>query len=328
MGLLSRLLVEMDGLTEVPLRDKIQNKMRGWVGVPIIDPGVVLVMGSTNRPDVIDPAVLRPGRIDRRIEVGLPDRGSRRALFTGYLKKVKHDESINVDELVRLSNGVSQAFVASAVRKDAVRLAIFGERKAVSQLDILRSLQELAVGLPQPISELDPDQRKAIAIHEAGHAVAVALLLKDTSAIAWVSIVRRGGALGYVMPLEKDDRYIVPLERLHKGIMMSLAGHEAVKLKLKEPWTGAGSDLNHVRQMAAVLISHLDFGTLPTDPDVFKAIDPKRLNKFIKEKMKETREFLKENIVALDAVTAALLERDELTGPEAMAIIKKVRKVK
>ena len=324
LGVLSRLLVEMDGITEVPLRDRIQNRILAWLGVPTIDPGVVLVMGSTNRPDVIDPAILRPGRFDRKIEVTLPDRGDRRALFNGYLKKIKHDGKINVDYLVRITPGVSQAFIASAVTKDSARLAIFDGRKSIRQSDIELALQEIPMGIPQPVGELEPRQREVLSYHEAGHAVAVYHYMRDDANIGWASIVRRGGAMGYVQHVETEDRYIVPLARLKKGIMVSLCGHEAVKLVYGEPWTGAASDLNNVRRMIAVLIAHLEFGALPRDFDILKAIDQKRIDRYMDDSMAKARTFLSTHRAELDAVAAALRERDELQGSEVIDIIEKI----
>ncbi len=324
LGVLSRLLVEMDGITEVPLRDRIQNRILAWLGVPTIDPGVVLVMGSTNRPDVIDPAILRPGRFDRKIEVTLPDRGDRRALFNGYLKKIKHDGKINVDYLVRITPGVSQAFIASAVTKDSARLAIFDGRKSIRQSDIELALQEITMGIPQPVGELEPRQREVLSYHEAGHAVAVYHYMRDDANIGWASIVRRGGAMGYVQHVETEDRYIVPLARLKKGIMVSLCGHEAVKLVYGEPWTGAASDLNNVRRMIAVLIAHLEFGALPRDFDILKAIDQKRIDRYMDDSMAKARTFLSTHRAELDAVAAALRERDELQGSEVIDIIEKI----
>lgn len=324
VGVLSRLLVEMDGITEIPRRDRIQSRLLTWLGMDPIDPGVVLVMGSTNRPSVLDPAITRPGRFDRKIQVMLPDRGSRRALFEGYMQKIKHDDTVNIDTLVRVTPGVSQALIASAITKDAARLAIFDGRDAVSQKDIEMALQEITMGIPQPISELDPKQREVLSYHEGGHAVAVYHFMREEANIGWASIVRRGGAMGYVQHFEKEDRYIIPLARLKKGIMVSLAGHEAVKLVFGEPWTGASSDLNNVRRMIASLIAHLEFGTLPRDFDLLKAIKSEQIDNYMDESMEKTHTFLITHRGELDAVAIALQESDELQGEQVVNIIEKV----
>jgi cell division protease FtsH len=324
LGVLSRLLVEMDGITEISMRDQFQNRMLQWLGLKPIDPGVVLVMGSTNRPAVLDPAITRPGRFDRKIQVALPDRGSRRELFEGYMLKVKHDDSINIDTLVRVTPGVSQALIASAITKDAARIAIFDGRDAVSQKDIEMALQEITMGLPQPISELDPKQREVLSYHESGHAIAVYHFMREEANIGWASIVRRGAAMGYVQHFEKEDRYIIPLSRLKKGIMVSLAGHEAVKLVFGEAWTGAASDLNNVRRMIASLIAHLEFGSLPRDFDVLKTIKPQQIDSYMEKSMTTTRNFLETHRAELDAVADALKTYDELEGEKVISIIEQV----
>ena len=324
IGVLSRLLVEMDGITEIPMRDRFQNRMLKWLGLEPLDPGVVLVMGSTNRPDVLDPAITRPGRFDRKIQVTLPDRGSRRALFEGYMERIKHDDTVDVDTLVRVTPGVSQAFIASAITKDAARLAIFDGRDAISQKDVEMALQEITVGIPQPISELDPRQREVLSYHEAGHAIAVYHFMRDEANIGWASIVRRGAAMGYVQHFEKEDRYIIPLARLKKGIMVSLAGHEAVKLVFGEPWTGAASDLNNVRRMIAALIAHLEFGSLPRDFDTLKAVKAEQIDEYMERSITSTRAFLETHRAELDAVAQALQEHDELEGEKVVKIIEDV----
>lgn len=325
MGILSRLLIEMDGITEVPLMDKIQNRIRKFFLMQIIDPGVVLPMGSTNRPDVLDPAILRPGRFDRRIDVGLPDRESRRAIFEGYLSKVKHTDDVNVDDLVKVTPGVSPAFIMSAITKDAVRLAIIDGRGAIRQHDILLALQELAAGLPQPIGELEPRQKEVLAIHEAGHAVTAYNLLQEHASVAWASIVRRGGSLGRVVPLEKEDRYVLPLERMKKWIIVSLAGHAAVEVITGEAWTGASGDLNNVRAMVAQLIGYLDFGVLPTDSDPFKNIKRKELDAAFKKYLDETRAYISEHRTEVEAMTQALLEREEMDSNEIREVMESVK---
>jgi len=323
VGVLSRLLVEMDGITEIPRRDLIQNRMLKWLGIKEIDPGVVLVMGSTNRPAVLDPAITRPGRFDRKIQVMLPDRGSRRSLFKGYLKKIKYDDSIDIDTLVRVTPGVSQALIASAITKDAARLAIFDGREAVSERDIELSLQEITMGIPQPISELDPKQREVLSYHEAGHAIAVYHFMREEANIGWASIVRRGGAMGYVQHFEKEDRYIIPLARLKKGIIVSLAGHEAVKLVFEEAWTGAASDLNNVRFMISSLIAHLEFGSLPRDFDLLKTIKSEQIDNYMKESINKTSAFLQLHRRELDAVALALQDQDELQGDQVVSVIER-----
>jgi ATP-dependent Zn protease len=116
----------------------------------------------------------------------------------------------------------------------------------------------------------------------------------------------------------------MPLARLKKGIMVSLCGHEAVKLVYGEPWTGASSDLNNVRRMITVLIAHLEFGALPRDFDILKTIDQKQIDRYMDDSMAKARTFLTAHRAELDAVADALRERDELQGSQVIEIIEKI----
>lgn len=355
LGVMSRLLVEMDGISEISLRDRIQNRMRTWIGLPELDQGVVLVMAASNRPDALDPAILRPGRLDRRIHVGLPDKGSRRAIIEGYLNKVKHvgircaycgteydererhsgnncsecdapGESIDVDYLVSITSWASPALLASAITKDAARLAIFDGRRAISQQDIENALQENALGLANPISDLEPEQKYQIAVHEAGHAIAVYYLKPETK-IARVSIVRRSGALGYVMPVEKTDLYTIRLTRFVRDIMVSLAGHVATEVILNEAWTGATGDLTNVRNRVYVLAGLGFFGSFPLasgDPLANRNLSEK-IDEFINNCMNKTRDLLELHRKELEAVADALVKDEDLSGDTVIKIIEGLR---
>ena len=319
MGVLSRLLTVMDGVTEVSKRDEIQNKMRTWFGLPTIEQGVVLFVGATNRPDVLDSALVRPGRFDRRIAIGLPDRHTRLALFDGYLNKVKH-ALMNIEELVADTEGVSHAFIASAIEKDAARLAIFDSRKEITQRDIERAIEENTVGMANPIKDMDPAQRRQVAIHEAGHALLMKLV-RPGKRIAGASIIRRsGGILGYVRDVEKDEIFARPLSAYTADIMVSLAGHEAVRLVLGEEWTGATSDFRNVQSRLWSLAVHGYFadGMIPFDvnnPFEHKEIK-ESADRFAHKCRLQTQELLKENMVTLNLLTDALLEKSELTSSE------------
>ena len=319
MGVLSRLLTVMDGVTEISKRDEIQNRIRTWFGIPTIEQGVVLFIGATNRPDVLDSALVRPGRFDRRISIGLPDKHTRRALFEGYLKKVKHTP-MNVDELVADTSGVSHAFIASAIEKDAARLAIFDERKEITQRDIERAIEENIVGMANPIKDMMPEQRRQVAVHEAGHALLMRLV-RPSKRIAGASIIRRsGGILGYVRDVEKDEIFARPLSDYTADIMVSLAGHEAVRLVLGEEWTGATYDFRAVQSRLRGLAIHGYFadGMIPFDVDnPFEHKEIKEsADRFAHKCRLKTQELLKTHRATLDLLTNALLEKSELTSAE------------
>lgn len=323
MGILSRLLIEMDGLKEIPLRDKIQNRMRGWFGIPDIEQGQVLLMAATNRPDVLDPAIMRSGRFDKKISVDKPDKGSRLELVEGYLKKVKHD-NVNVDALVQDTAGMSQADIAMAIWKDAPRIALFDGRHTVTHHDIEHALQEQVVGMQNPISDMNIMQKTQVAFHEAGHAVAAYHLLPKER-IQRASIVRRsGGILGFVMYRDVEDVYAFPLSKLKAMIGVSQAGHIATELQFGEPWTGAGSDFKHISLLLKVMAIHKEFGKLPTgmgDP-----LDDKEINeaahKFEEAMAHKTKSLLSDNWEQVEALALALLKKETLTSEEIYSILR------
>ncbi|MFM8427335.1 MAG: AAA family ATPase, partial [Chloroflexota bacterium] len=228
-GALTRLLYEMDGIGTLTAWEKLRARVYQMLGrkAPIRN-WHVMFMGSTNRPDVLDPALVRPGRFDRKIAVGLPDRGGRREIVNYYLSKIKHDETVDIEALVSDTSWATPARIMSAVTKDAVRLALFDGRDKISQRDIELAFQEQAIGLENPIEEMEEDQRKQVAYHEAGHAVAQYHLRPDER-IVRVSIIRRADALGYVLPVSNFDVYAMPLRRFVADIMVSMAGHVEVR---------------------------------------------------------------------------------------------------
>jgi cell division protease FtsH len=285
-----------------------------------------MFMGSTNRPDVLDPALVRPGRFDRKIAVGLPDRGGRREIVKYYLSKVKHDDTVDIDALVSDTAWATPARIMSAVTKDAVRLALFDGRDKISQRDIELAFQEQAIGLENPIEEMEEDQRRQVAYHEAGHAVAQYRLRPDER-IVRVSIIRRADALGYVLPVSNFDVYSMPLRRFVADIMVSMAGHVATKVFLGEYWTGATSDFQSVRARLWQLSHYGYFGPPITDGYTMNAEASngrtKIVEKFWQQLEDQTEHLLRAHSVEVEAVAQALLERGDMTGRECVEIIRK-----
>ncbi|MCS7251962.1 MAG: AAA family ATPase [Anaerolineae bacterium] len=326
-GALTRLLYEMDGITQLTRWERIKGRIyrllrkrpppRNWH---------VLFMGATNRPDALDPALVRPGRFDRIIYVDLPDRAGRREIIRGYLSKVKHDPAIDIESLVADTAWATPAKIMAAITKDAVRIALFNGRDYITQRDIELALQEQAMGLENPIAEMDPIQRRQVAYHEAGHAVAQYYLLPDERIIR-ASLIRRTnmpGALGYVHSAPKQELYTVPLRRLVAEILVSLAGHVATKIFMGEYWTGAGADFQHVRQRIMILLELGYFGFHPLKPE-----DPARYQEIIERFWVDCEEkverLLREHAGEVEAVAQALLERHDLSGSEVIAIIESAR---
>ena len=326
-GALTRLLYEMDGIGTLTNWEKLRARfyqlikrkapIRSWH---------VMFMGSTNRPDVLDPALVRPGRFDRKIAVGLPDRGGRREIVKYYLSKVKYDDSVDIDALVSDTSWATPARIMSAISKDAVRLALFDGRDKISQKDIELAFQEQAMGLENPIEEMEEDQRRQVAYHEAGHAVTQYHLRPDER-IVRVSIVRRADALGYVLPVSNFDVYAKPLRRFVADIMVSMAGHVATKIFFGEYWTGATGDFQNVRARLWQLAHYGYFGP-PIAMEGAMGVDTnfsgrgKIVEKFWQQLEDQTEHLLRAHTVEVEAVAQALLQRGDLTGRECVEIIR------
>ena len=322
-GALTRLLYEMDGINELTRWEKLRARWYQFRKKPIPPRDWhILFMGSTNRPDVLDPALTRPGRFDRTVVVNKPDRGGRREMIRYYLNKIRTDETVDIEAIVSDTAWATPARIMSAITKDAVRLALFDNRESVSQQDIELAFQEQAMGLENPIEEMEEDQRRQVAYHEAGHAI-VQYFLRPDERIVRVSIVRRSEALGYVLPVSNYDIYALPLRTFLADIMVSMAGHVAVKLFLGEYWTGATGDFQNVRARLWQLAHYGYFGP-PLDMQQGAGMVKEKtevVEKFWRKLEGKTSEILGKHSAEVHAVAQALLDRNDLTGKQCIEII-------
>ena len=330
-GSLTRLLYEMDGIDQKTRGEKFKARLYKLLGKkPPARNWHVLYMGSTNRPDVLDPALLRPGRFDQKIEVGIPDKAGRREIVKGYLSRVKYDETVDVEAVVEDTPHSTPAQIMAALTKDAVRIALFNGRHAISQRDIDQALQEQHFGIEQPIEEMDQEQRRQVAYHEAGHAV-VQHYLRPEQRTVRVSIIRRGGALGYVQHVDRNEVHARPLRHYAAAIMVSMAGHVATKLHLGEYWTGAGgglgSDFSQIRFMIWALYNYGYFGPpvrgiensaggggIPPAADML-------IERFWKTLEEQTEQLLIKHADEVEAIAQTLLEKGELSNADLMVLL-------
>lgn len=323
-GALTRLLYEMDGISELSRWEKIRARWYQWRKKPIPPRDWhILFMGSTNRPDTLDPALTRPGRFDRTVVVNKPDRAGRREMVKYYLNKIKTDDSVDIEAIVSDTAWATPARIMSAITKDSVRLALFDGRDSVAQHDIELAFQEQAMGLENPVEEMEEDQRRQIAYHEAGHAV-VQYHLRPDERIVRVSIVRRSEALGYVLPVPNYDIYSLPLRTFVADILVSMAGHVATKLFLGEYWTGATGDFQNVRGRLWQLAHYGYFGP-PLDMQVGAGMAKDKtevVEKFWRKLEEQTETILTKHSDEVHAVARALLERNDLTGRECIEVIR------
>lgn len=329
-GALTRLLYEMDGIAEESRGDMFKAKLYKLFGKPLPKRNWhVLFMGSTNRPDVLDPALLRPGRFDQVIKVERPDRVGRKAIVMGYLSKVKHDaEDVDVDAIVADTPHATPAQVMSAITKDSVRRALFDERDRVKQEDIDQAIQEQLVGMANPIEDMDPLQLRQLAYHEAGHAVIQHYVMPDQR-ISRVSIIRRSsGALGYMLPVDTVETYVQPLRRIVADIMVSLAGHTCVKVFMGEYWTGAYSDYDNARARFRHLAMLGYFGppvagVLGGANELRMRLDDERVERIWLALDEQVEKLLNQYADEVEGVVAALLEKQDLSNPEVLALLGK-----
>jgi len=323
-GALTRLLYEMDGIGELSRWEKLRARWYQWRKKPIPPrEWHILFMGSTNRPDVLDPALTRPGRFDRTVVVNKPDRGGRREMIKYYLNKIRIDDTVDIEAIVSDTAWATPARIMSAITKDAVRLALFDDRDRVAQHDIELAFQEQAMGLENPIEEMEEDQRRQVAYHEAGHAV-IQYYLRPDERIVRVSIVRRSEALGYVLPVPNYDIYSLPLRTFVADILVSMGGHVATKLFLGEYWTGATGDFQNVRARLWQLAHYGYFGP-PLDMQQVGAQGKDKMQvveKFWRKLEDQTEKILAKHSAEVHAVAQALLDRNDLTGKQCIEVIR------
>jgi cell division protease FtsH len=211
----------------------------------------------------------------------------------------------------------------AAITKDAVRLALFDGRSAVGQKDIDQAFQEQAFGLERPIEEMEESQRRQIAYHEAGHAIAFHYFRPEKRIVRATIIGRGGGTLGYVQPVARYEEYARPLRTIAADIMVSLAGHVATKVFLGEYWTGAYSDFDKVRNDIAHLAALGYFGPPLRGPEAVYGTDyrNKEIEQFWQQLEEQCERFIHAHTAEVEAIAEALLEKESLSGEEVIQII-------
>lgn len=229
---LNALLVEMDGFDT--------------------QEGVVLI-ASTNRPDVLDPALLRPGRFDRQIVVDRPDIKGRRDILAVHTKKITMDKSVDIDKLAQSTPGFSGADLANLVNEAAI-LAARRNKDAVTMHEMEESIERVMAGPQRKSRVISPDEKRIISFHESGHAL-LSLLVKDADPMRKVTIISRGLALGYTFSPPSKDRYLKNKSQLTGELIIALGGRAAESLEFCDVSTGAHNDLNGVSQMARAMVT-------------------------------------------------------------------------
>jgi cell division protease FtsH len=309
---LNQLLVNMDGLAAD-------------------EGGNVIVIGATNADETrLDPALLRPGRFDRKIHISKPNLKDREELFRYYLKKVKADSSIDVGRLARKSVGKSPAEVENII-KEAALICLRNNRDVVNFKDIAESMERVDLGLETHL-ELTVEERERVAYHESGHLL-VLYVQHPTDDVFKASIKTRGGALGVVYHHPREELYTKTRDELFANVKTSLAGYVAEKLKYGVTSTGVGSDFEQAMRLAHAMVWHYGMGTNGFVGD-FTIIPDTQISNDIKDKLnqevqeilhraaKDVEKFLKSEWDLMDEFAKMLLEKNELDYDEIEAVFK------
>ncbi len=220
----------------------------------------LIVMAATNRPDVLDQALLRPGRFDRRVTLDLPDRNDREAILSVHVKSKPLAEDVNLKVIAERTPGFSGADLYSLMNESAI-LAAREERKSVAQFDLIRSIEKVMLGPERKSHVLTPQEKKITAYHEAGHAL-VASCLPDADPIHKISIIARGHAGGYTLKLPLDERRLMSRATFLDDIAMSLGGYVTEKEFFGDITTGPSNDLQVATAMARAMVTRYGMSTL------------------------------------------------------------------
>ncbi|MCF7843930.1 ATP-dependent zinc metalloprotease FtsH [Candidatus Gracilibacteria bacterium] len=220
----------------------------------------LIVMAATNRPDVLDQALLRPGRFDRRVTLDLPDRSDREAILSVHVKLKPLAEDVNLKVIAERTPGFSGADLYSLMNESAI-LAAREERKSVAQFDLIRSIEKVMLGPERKSHVLTPQEKKITAYHEAGHAL-VASCLPDADPIHKISIIARGHAGGYTLKLPLDERRLMSRATFLDDIAMSLGGYVTEKEIFGDITTGPSNDLQVATAMARAMVTRYGMSTL------------------------------------------------------------------
>ncbi len=326
---LNTLLNQMDSLVDV-VEDRWFHKILRFFGLergPVKNKPLVFVIGATNRPEVLDPALVRPGRLDRILVVHTPDVDGRRDIIEHYLSKKRHDPEIPMDLLLTDSMGWTPVMIKTIINEALIQAHNKG-REFLTYKDWLDAADERALGLKQPIRSWNLSDRRETAYHEAGHAIAARYLRPDYR-ISKATIIRRGHALGFVQQRPLEERTSMYARWIETQIMVSLAGHVVENRFLDTLTTGPSSDLESATANAQLYVGRFAMGPtkmiipqLPGQPPIGPIMTA--THELLDQLYEETERLLREKEPAVHALAQALVERLELIGDELEEVLSAV----
>ena len=299
----------------------------------------VVILAATNRPESLDPALLRPGRFDRRIPVELPDVGGREAILRVHSKGIRMADNIDLKAVARATSGASGAELANIINEAALRAVRLG-RDTVTQDDLMESVETVIAGYQRKNAVLSESEKKIVSYHEIGHAL-VASLQTNSAPVTKITIIpRTSGALGYTMQVDEDEHYLMSREELYNKIVTLTGGQAAEQLVFHSITTGASNDIEKATRLARGMITRYgmgDFGmvaletlnsqylgqdtSLACSPAFAEKID-EQVVALVEEARKKADSILREHEDKLHELAAYLLNKETITGEEFMSILK------
>lgn len=300
----------------------------------------VVILAATNRPEMLDKALLRPGRFDRRIQMELPDLEGRKSILQVHLKKVKH-ETIDLDIVARATAGSSGAELANIVNEAALRAVRLG-RQHVITADLEESVETVIAGAQKKDKVISPEEKKIISYHEIGHAL-VAALQSHSAPVHKITIIpRTSGALGYTMQVDRGEQVLMSQEDLFNRIATLTGGRAAEELLCNTVTTGASNDIEQATQLARAIVTRFGMSkkydmmgleqvnnaylggntTLNCSAETATEIDEEVL-RLIKEAHQKARDLISKHIPVMHEAASYLIDKETITGEEFMRILRK-----
>lgn len=298
----------------------------------------ILILAATNRPEILDPALLRPGRFDRRVIVDRPDLKGRVAILNVHAKKVLLDETVNLEEIALATSGVVGSDLANMVNEAAI-LAVKNGRKAVSQKDLFESVEVVLVGKEKKDRILSSEERRIVSYHEVGHALITALD-KNAEPVQKITIVPRTmGALGYVMQVPEEEKYLNTKAELQSMIVGFLGGRAAEEIVFGNVTTGASNDIEKATKLCRDMITRYGmsekFGLMGLEQQENQYLDKKtyltcgdatateidhEIMKMLADAYEAAKNLLNENRDILEKIAEYLISKETITGKEFMEL--------
>ncbi|MEY8336753.1 ATP-dependent zinc metalloprotease FtsH [Lachnospiraceae bacterium 62-35] len=303
----------------------------------------LLVLGATNRPEILDPALLRPGRFDRRVVVDKPDLKGRVNILKVHSKDVLLDDTVDFEEIALATSGAVGADLANMMNEAAI-MAVKNGRQAVSQKDLFEAVEVVLVGKEKKDRILSKEERRIVSYHEVGHAL-VSALQKDAEPVQKITIVPRTmGALGYVMQVPEEEKYLNTKKEIQAMLVGYLAGRAAEEIVFDTVTTGAANDIERATRVARAMVTqygmsekfglmgletkenqYLTGRTVMNCGDATAAEIDQEVMRILKESYEEAKRLLGENREVMDKIAEFLIEKETITGKEFMKIFREVK---